>query len=132
MALMSRIAEPKMVVSDGGKSFSKALKKVWSNAKHQRCLFHVFCQVKRYITTRPKTAAGAELYTIAKDLMHLISIEESSSWTERFINGMKKYNKFLSEMTRDEGDNMRYTHERLVKSKRSLVKLINEKICSHI
>lgn len=127
MALLSRIAEPKMVVSDGGKGFSKALKKVWSNAKHQRCLFHVFCQVKRYTTTRPKTRAGAELYAIAKDLMHLVSIEESNSWTERFINWMKKYNKFLSEMTRDENGNMRYTHERLVKAKRSLVKLINEK-----
>ena len=50
--------------------------------------------------------------------MHLINMEESNRWTERFINWMKKYNKFLSEMTRDENGNMRYTHERLVKAKR--------------
>ena len=41
-ALMSRIAEPKVVVSDGGTGFRKALKKKWSKAKHQRCVFHVF------------------------------------------------------------------------------------------
>ena len=102
MALMSRIAESRMVVSDSVKGFIKAFKKVWPNAKHQRCLFHVFCQVKRYTTTIPKTRTGAELYAIAKYLMHLVSIEEPNSWTERFINWMKEYNKFLSEMTRDE------------------------------
>ena len=49
IALMKRIAEPRMVVSDGGTGFAKALKKIWPKAKHQRCVFHVFCQVKRYI-----------------------------------------------------------------------------------
>ena len=38
--------------------------------------------------------------------MHLVSIEESDGWTERFINWMKKYNKFLSEMTRDESGSL--------------------------
>ena len=40
IALMRRIAEPRMVVSDGGTGFAKALKKIWPNAKHQRCVFH--------------------------------------------------------------------------------------------
>ena len=66
IALMKRIAEPRMVVSDGGTGFAKALKKVWPRAKHQRCTFHVFCQVKRYTTTRPNSMAGIELYNLAK------------------------------------------------------------------
>lgn len=37
IALMKRIAEPRMVVSDGGTGFAKALKKAWPKAKHQRC-----------------------------------------------------------------------------------------------
>ncbi len=61
-ALMSRIAEPKVVVSDGGMGFRKALKRKWPKAKHQRCVFHVFSQVKRYTTSRPNTLAGLELY----------------------------------------------------------------------
>ena len=65
---MKRIAEPRMVVSDGGTGFAKALKKVSPRAKHQRCTFHVFCQVKRYTTTRPNSMAGKKLYNLAKNL----------------------------------------------------------------
>ena len=53
-----KVLEPVMVVSDGGSGFNKALRKTWPHMKHQRCLFHVFSQIKRYTTTRPKTLAG--------------------------------------------------------------------------
>jgi len=74
---MDRIPEPKVVVSDGGTGFAKALKKTWPHARHQRCLFHVFCQVKRYTTSQPKTLAGIELYALAKDLLHVESLVEA-------------------------------------------------------
>lgn len=124
--LMSRIAEPRVVVSDGGTGFAKALKKSWPSAKHQRCLFHVFCQVKRYTTNRPKTAAGIELYALAKDLLHLETNNDKEIWVSRFINWMKKYNSFLSQLTYDEYGNSRYTHERLIKAQRSLMRLLKE------
>lgn len=76
-ALMKRIAEPRMVVSDGGTGFAKALKKVWPGAKHQRCVFHVFCQVRRYTTSRPNSMAGrerqAEVGTVAELLEEIES-----------------------------------------------------------
>ena len=125
-ALMSRIAEPRMVVSDGGSGFAKALKKTWPNAKHQRCLFHVFSQVKRYTTSRPNTAAGFELYQLSKDLLKLRSKEEAESWANRFLDWIKKYQKFLSEITKDEYGRGRPTHERLLKAERSILRLINE------
>ena len=101
MALMKRIAEPRMVVSDGGTGFAKALKKVWPNARHQRCMFHVFCQVKRYTTSRPNTLAGFELYNLAKDLLKIKSRQEANKWGERFIDWVKRYQDFLNEMTTD-------------------------------
>ena len=125
-ALMSRIEEPVMVVSDGGSGFNKALRKTWLHARHQRCLFHVFSQIKRYTTTRPKTLTGVELYTLSKDLLKLDTKEEAEKWTERFVEWMSKYNKFLSQMSRDENGNWRYTHERLLKAQRSIVRLIKE------
>ena len=128
IALMKRIAEPKMVVSDGGTGFAKALKKVWSKAKHQRCVFHVFCQVKRYTTSRPNTMAGIELYSISKDLLTIKNKQEAKLWTNSFIKWIKKYQEFLSEMTIDERGNKRPTHERLLKAERSLLKLIKENI----
>lgn len=124
--LMSRIAEPVMVVSDGGTGFTKALKKAWPKAKHQRCLFHVFCQIKRYTTSKPKTAAGIELYVLAKDLLHLETKEEKDRWVTRFIEWMQKYNRFLSQLTYDEYGNSRYTHERLIKAQNSIMRLLKE------
>ena len=41
-ALMSRIAAPSLVVSDGGTGFARALKKAWPYTKHQRCVFTPF------------------------------------------------------------------------------------------
>ena len=126
MALMKRIAEPKMVVSDGGTGFAKALRKMWPHTKHQRCIFHVFCQVKRYTTSRPNTMAGIELYSIAKDLLKIKSTKEAEDWIDRFTEWIKKYQDFLSQMTIDENGHKRPTHERLLKAERSLVRLINE------
>ena len=82
---MRRIAEPTLVVSDGGTGFAKAVKKEWPHTKHQRCIFHVFCQIKRYTTTKPKTLAGVELYALAKDLLHIDSYEEAEKWAMRFM-----------------------------------------------
>jgi len=88
-ALMSRIAEPKVVVSDGGTGFAKALKRIWPDTEHQRCVFHVFCQIRRYTTGKPKTPAGITLYAMAKDLLHVKTRTEANEWTDRFIKWMK-------------------------------------------
>ena len=43
-----------------------------------------------------------------------------------FVEWVRKYQDFLSEMTTDERGNKRPTHERLLKAERSLLKLIKE------
>lgn len=126
IALLSRIAEPAVVVSDGGSGFAKALKKVWPHARHQRCVFHAFCQVKRYTTSRPQTLAGIELYALSKDLLHLKTMTDADEWIDRFLTWKSKHNRFLSQMTRDEYGRLRYTHERLMKAQDSLSRLVKE------
>ena len=61
-ALLSRVAAPEVVVTDGGSGFAAAVAAEWPSTKVQRCVFHAFCQVKRQTTTRPKLQAGIELY----------------------------------------------------------------------
>ena len=51
IALLSRIATPKVVVSDGGTGFRKALKKAWPKAKLQRCTFKSGLLVVLYAPT---------------------------------------------------------------------------------
>ncbi len=125
-ALMSRIAEPSLVVSDGGTGFARALKRAWPHARHQRCVFHAFSQVKRYITSRPKTAAGIELYALSKELLHIENAAEAEEWTGRFTAWINRYKDFLNQRSRDEDGTWRYTHERLLKAERSLVRLLKE------
>lgn len=125
-ALMQRIAAPAMVVSDGGHSFRKALKRVWPKAKLQRCTFHAFLQVKRYTTDRPKTIAGIEMYMIAKDLLMIKDLGQAANWVTRLINWRIRHKAFLSEMTRDEKGKLRPMHERLLKAERSLARLVRQ------
>lgn len=125
-ALLSRIAEPVVVISDGGTGFYKAYKKAWPHAKLQRCIFHVFNQVKRYTTSRPNTNAGNDLYLLAKDLFQLKKMSDADVWVDNYVRWLQYYNQFLSQRTYDEYGNSRPTHERLIKASRSLSKLIKE------
>ncbi len=126
ISLLKRIAAPKIVVSDGGTGFTKALRKVWPQTRHQRCIFHVFSQIRRYTTGRPQTAAGYELLVLARDLLQVKTKAEMDRWIDRFIGWMKKYNRFLSQRTYDERGKSRPTHERLLKAQRSLIRLLKE------
>lgn len=99
---------------------------MWPNAKHQRCVFHAFCQVKRYTTSRPKTAAGIELYVLAKDMLKLQNMNEAYKWRDRFMQWIIKHKDFLSQMTADENGEIRPTHERLLKAEHSLLRLLRE------
>ena len=84
-SLLSRIAPPDMVVTDGGSGFASAVAAEWPRTRVQRCVFHAFCQVKRCTTTRPKLQAGRELYGTALDLMHIETLHQAELWRERYL-----------------------------------------------
>ena len=127
-ALLQRIASPNIVVTDGGSGFKKACKRIWKKTRVQRCLYHVFCQIKRYTTSRPKTLAGIELYVLAKDLLAIHTNEEINLWKERLQSWSNRHKTFLSEMTKDEYGTLRPKHERLVKAERSLWQLVKHNV----
>ena len=124
-ALMSRVAAPEVVVSDGGDGFAKALRRTWPNTKHQRCVFHAFCQVRRYTTTRPKTPAGVELYALAKALLSITALKEADGWVQALLAWSERWDSFLAEASIGEDGKTRLTHEGLVKDRRSLARLVN-------
>lgn len=122
--LLRGIAPPEMVVTDGGPGFAKAAREVWPGTRVQRCLFHVFCQVRRYTTSRPKLLAGAELYSLAKDLLHVESLRQAELWTERFMGWCEFWCDFLEERTMTERG-PEFTHDRLRKARRSVARVLN-------
>ena len=101
-ALMMRIPAPAMAVSDGAPGLAKATRAVWPKTRIQRCTFHAFCQVRRCTTTRPKTQAGADLYALAKGLMHIGSPQEPAEWLASFHRWCSDYEAFLKERSDDE------------------------------
>ena len=76
-ALLSKIAPPEMVVTDGGSGFAGAVAEVWPQTMVQRCLWHAFSQVNRHMTSRPRLRAGIELRGLAVDLMHVETLREA-------------------------------------------------------
>jgi hypothetical protein len=67
--------------------------------------------VKRYTTSRPKTAAGVELYALSKELLHVESKDEANRWTEVFLGWTAKYKEFLSQMNmtvKQDGDSIMF------------------------
>ena len=121
---MSRIAAPGVVVSDGGDGFAKALRETWPGTRHQRCVFHAFCQVRRYTTTHPRTQAGVELYGLARALLSITTIKEADGWVQGLLAWSERWDALLSETSVGEDGKPRLTHERLVKARRSLVRLV--------
>lgn len=121
-ALMARIATPDVVVTDGGQGFEKARRSVRPRTRVQRRAFHAFCQAKRQTTTRPKLEAGAELYGIAKDLLHAGSLDEAAAWLARFSSWRTRWEGFLKEKTAV-GSRAVLEHERLRRARRGLEKL---------
>lgn len=124
-ALLSTIAAPDMVVTDGGSGFASAVAAEWPKTRVQRCTFHAFCPVKRCTTTRPKLQAGQELYQLAKELLTISTLHQADLWVEHFMQWCEFWNDFLNEKTRVDR-HWEYTHERLRKARRSLVTLINK------
>lgn len=126
-ALLSQIAPPDMVITDGGSGFYKAVKEVWPSTKVQRCLFHVFCQVKRATTSRPRLLAGKEIYKLAKELMKIKTIKEAMEWEEKYYEWARFWNDFLDEKSYIDGK-YGYTHERLRKARKAIAGLLSKRL----
>lgn len=124
-ALMSRIAPPDMVVTDGGSGFGSAASLIWPTTKVQRCTFHVFCQVKRQTTSRPKLDAGKELYRIAKALLKVKDADQAARWLASYAEWCSKWDAFLKEYTLVDG-RREYTHQRLRKARGGIDKVLRQ------
>ncbi len=84
-ALFKRLPEPVVVVCDGGPGMHAALKEHWSTARVQRCLVHLQRNVRKYVTTRSKTAAGKALWGLALRLTRVYTPDDGAAWTRLLL-----------------------------------------------
>lgn len=102
------------VVSDGQKGLCKAVRELFPNIPHQRCLAHIIRLSLVWLTRNPHTEAGVELRKIVRELSRARTMETSISWRKSFEEWDEKYQIFLREKSVNPLTNRRwYTHRRL-------------------
>lgn len=123
-ALFVRLPEPVVVVCDGGPGMHAALKEHWPGARVQRCLVHLQRNVRKYVTTRSKTAAGKALWGLALTLTRVKSANDAEQWTRLLLaweaeylhlTRVRTYRKHAVEVPSwaRPGQQWWYTHQRL-------------------
>ena len=101
------------IVCDGKRGMFKA----FGDIPVQMCQFHQLLIVTRYITQKPRLAAGKELRSLAM----LLTKTDKESFTGALEEWHKKWKGFLAERTiNPETGKWHYTHKRLRSAYRSL------------
>ena len=120
--------EPKYVVCDGKNGLIKAIKSVWFNIKIQRCLFHVWMNVRQKLALNSETQAGQELLCLSRELLkiNLLNMQIIDNLNSKFerINIM---NLLVKKSVNPETGKIWFTQARLRSVAFNLGKLIPNK-----
>lgn len=130
--LLQAIPAPGFAVCDGQKGILLAIARCWPEARIQRCLFHVWLNVRSKLTLHPKTEAGQAFLQLTRALWDVRTEVDVVSWQQRFQDWEQRYGNFVKQRTyvRDPRPNQRrwwYTHGRLRSAYRQLKKLQEDK-----
>ena len=122
------IPAPGFVVCDGQKGILLAIARCWPETSTQRCLFHIWLNVRSKLTLSPKTEAGQDFIRLTKALWQVHTEANVAAWQQQFRAWEKRYGDFVRQRTyvRDPRPNQRrwwYTHGRLRSAYRQLQKL---------
>jgi len=109
------------ITSDGHKELIPAIKEVLPGMTHQRCVVHVQRMALNYLTKFPKSEAGREFRTIAKDLHKITNHVERQNWVDRFHKWEADHHEFIHEKKRDYMGLHLYAHHDIRKA-RSVIK----------
>jgi len=110
------------IVSDGQKGLILAVRTVFPNIPHQRCLAHIMRFSLSWLTMNPKTEAGISLRRLAVVLSTVKTKDEAGSWTGSYSKWQETFNDFLKEKSINPLTGRRwYTHRKL-RAVNSLIK----------
>ena len=133
VALLEKISSPAVLVSDGGSGLPSALRRVWPETMHQRCLFHLQMNVTRHLTRNPRTDAGRALRRLVMDLSGVHDEQAAIDWQLRLEQWWQAFGHLTVERTMFRNGQFGFTHDRLRKAW-LLVRLVVRKnlIFTHI
>lgn len=112
---------PFSITSDGQKGLLWAIKDVFPDTVHQRCVVHIQRMSLTYLTRNPKTEAGITLRYWIKKLHKIDNHDKKDFWISQFEGWCRKYDYFLKEKSESLSGRKWYTHK-LLRRTRSLIK----------
>lgn len=130
--LLEQLPAPVVVVCDGQKGILLAIARCWPKTRIQRCIFHIWQNVRVKLTLHPQTEAGRELLALTKTLLRGIVTEgEAITWQEQLKSWEQRHGNFIRERTYTQDPKpsqrkWRYTHERVRSAYRQLAKLLRD------
>jgi hypothetical protein len=102
------------ITCDGHKAILKAVRKVFPEAKLQRCLVHIKRQVKNYLSHKPKLNQSLELLRIANKITTIKTHEQRNEWLKLFYDWYENNKMFVNEQSKsDDTGRFWYTHKNL-------------------
>jgi len=130
--LFDKFPAPTVVVCDGQKGVLLAIARCWPKAHVQRCIFHVWRNIRTKLSLHPQTEAGQELLNLAKVLLKGIYTKEGALiWQQQLESWEQRYNSLIRERTcvvkpRPGQRKWWYTHGRLCSAYKQLDKLLGD------
>lgn len=125
-ALLARIAPPDLVVVDGASGFEKARKQHWPHTTVQRCIFHVWGQIKTATTLHPRLEASRQLLGLGRRLIKVTTIEQADRWCQDYLAWAGRWQEFLGEKTTLPNGAWQYTHEPVVRVRNAINRLLGQ------
>lgn len=129
--LLNQFPVPTVVVCDGQKGILLAIARCWPQARVQRCIFHVWQNIRVKLTLHPHTEAGRELLQLTRDLWQVKSLEQAADWQQQLEAWHEQHGEFIRERTdKDTSESGKrrwwYTHGRLRSAYYQLSKLLRD------
>lgn len=81
--LFTKIMQPDVIICDGGLGIRSALRQAWPETSVQRCVFHVWMNLRRHLTLNPRTKAGQALLSLGRMLLTIKTVEDAIIWQQK-------------------------------------------------
>ncbi|QIM15521.1 IS1249 family transposase [Leucobacter insecticola] len=134
-ALLRQIPAPLVVICDGGSGVRAAIREQWPDTLTQRCLFHIWMNLRTHLTLRPRTPAGQALLELGKRLRRVTNTDDAVAWLQQLNDWHSIYGHLTTERSYAKkrlpgglwdsptGKKWWYTHDRLRKAYNLLAEL---------
>lgn len=136
--LLSCIPAPAVIVCDGQKGMLLSIARCWPQTRIQRCLFHVWQNIRSNLTLNPQTESGIDLLAHYRQIWDIKTCSIAKQWEEVFYQIYDYHIDFLNERSYSEikvsgRRSWWYTHKRTRSVYRQIDKLLrNKQLFTHL